>query len=298
MDVQELLFSGEETSGEDSEDLLFRIQSIYPRMSKGFKKISTYLLSDPDKFTRYSISQLAQKIGTHPSTITRYCQSLGFSGFAEFKYRVEQSRYRPEGGSQNIHPGDSVSGIKRKMRDSYVRMMDNTIMNLDECMLERAAILITGSNKIYFFGHGGSSYTSQFAEMLFMQIGVPSYAFTNPPLAATAATLLGKGDLAVSFSSSGNAVLAVDALKTARERGASTLGVTGNAASSLASYSDVLLCYSAVPKGDMRYFHLMKTAEMAVLGILQLCVLMKNCNQLSSQLSVYKDAFFGKDYVY
>ena len=65
-------------------DLLFNIQYLYPKMPKTFRKISDYLLSHPMDAERYSITQLAGKIGTNASNITRYCQAFGYSGFAGF----------------------------------------------------------------------------------------------------------------------------------------------------------------------------------------------------------------------
>lgn len=75
------------SESQPSHDLLFNIQYLYSKMPKTFRKISDYLLSHPMDAERYSITQLAGKIGTNASNITRYCQAFGYSGFAEFKYR-------------------------------------------------------------------------------------------------------------------------------------------------------------------------------------------------------------------
>lgn len=281
---------------ETEENMLYTIHTLFPRMPKTAKKISTYMLNNPQSFIMSSISQLSEKIGVSTSAITRYSQYMGYSGFAELKYHFEASLR--SSFSESLLEEDSIHAVKVKISNNYKRAFENTIMHLDERALDKAATLILNSNKIYLFGHGGSNYIAQLAEMLFMQIGISCHAYGNPPLASTAAGFLGTGDVAIGLSSSGNAVLAVDALKKAKENGAKTIAITANGSSRLAQNSDVSLTYHVHTKDDLRYFHILKQAEFAVIGTLQLCVLQKNQMHMEASLENFKKSFFGKSYVY
>lgn len=277
-------------------DMVYRLHTLLPHMPKTAKKISIYIINNPQKFLESSISQLAAKIGVSASAITRYSQYMGFSGFSELKYRFEVSYNTSYTGAINAE--DDLDALKSKMTNNYKRAFEDTITHLDNKTLSKATDYITSAKKIFIFGHGGSCHVAQLAEMLFAQMGIECHAYGNAPLASAASTLLGTGDLAIGLSSSGNAKLTVDALRKAKNNGATTIAITANANSFLAQESDVALTYLVHTKDDLRYFHLLKQAELAVIGTLQLCVFQKNQQKMVENLKIFKDSFFGKLYVY
>ena len=134
--------------------------------------------------------------------------------------------------------------------------------------------------------------------MFFLQIGISSYAYTNPPVAAVAAAQMSPGDVAICLSSSGNAVSTVDAMKRAKACRASVIAITSEPGSLLAKGADVRLYYSSSTRSDMRYFHLLKLSEIAVIGLLQLCVMMKGGDSVTQNINTYTEAFFSTKYVY
>ena len=277
-------------------DMVYRLQTLLPHMPKTAKKISLYIINNPQKFLESSISQLANKIGVSASAITRYSQYMGYSGFSELKYRFEVSYNTSSTGA--ISAEDDLDVLKSKMTNNYKRAFEDTITHLDNKALSKATDYIISANKIFIFGHGGSNYVAQLTEMLFAQMGIECHAYGNAPLASTASALLGTGDLAIGLSSSGNAKLTVDALRKAKKNGANTIAITTNVNSYLAQESDVALTYLVHTKDDLRYFHLLKQAELAIIGTLQLCVFQKNQQKMEENLKIFKDSFFGKLYVY
>lgn len=280
----------------DDERLIFKLQTLFPKMSKNSKKISSFIMDYPENFLKMSITQLSNKIGISPSAITRYCQNLGYSGLNEFKFHLEDSL--KDQNLLNIDTSDNISSLKVKIGNNYKKIFNEIVTKLDNKSLDKASDLILSADKIFLFGHGGSNYIAQITQMLLMQIGISCYAFVDPPLASTASSLLKSGDVAIGLSSSGKSIIAVDALKKAHENGAKTIAITCDPNSILASNSDVSLCYLYDTRDDLRYFHILKLAELAVVGTLQCVVLQKSMNQLGERLGVYKDSFFGRNYVY
>ena len=55
-----------------------RIKMQYASLSKAQKRIANYILNHRDEVIHYSITTMAQKTGTVPSTVTRFCQALSY----------------------------------------------------------------------------------------------------------------------------------------------------------------------------------------------------------------------------
>jgi len=70
-------------------DYTFQIQNTFMSMSKTYQKIARYIIENPESVAQYTISQLAAKIGTCASSITRFCQSLGYNGYPQFKFAAK-----------------------------------------------------------------------------------------------------------------------------------------------------------------------------------------------------------------
>ena len=70
--------------GEDIE-YIGRIKMQYASLSKSQKRIANYILNHREAVIHHSITTMAQKTGTVPSTVTRVCQALSYKGFSEMK---------------------------------------------------------------------------------------------------------------------------------------------------------------------------------------------------------------------
>ena len=57
-----------------------RIRAALPQMPGAMAKIGTLLLADPSLPLRLSITELAERAGTSPPTVTRFCRAIGYAG--------------------------------------------------------------------------------------------------------------------------------------------------------------------------------------------------------------------------
>ena len=276
-------------------ELIAKIKTNMDAMPKSYRKIATYILANLEQANTLSITQLANKIGTYPPTITRFCQSLGFSGFPQFKFNIEKGLLLSGAYRETVNKIDSPATIKNKLLPMYLQCMENTISCLSNSMLEHIASVIRNSNRLYFFGHGGSGISAQYGQVLFMQVGIPCYAYTEMSLASLAANRLDAHDVAIGITSSGSAKTPVDAIRVAKTRNAVTIGITGFAKSHLARYSDILLCYNQTVE-DVRLMHTSRLCEVAILGILQNVVLNRNFDKMSDDFPIMVNAIMKARY--
>ncbi len=63
-------------------------------MPEGMAKIGTLLLEDPALPLRLSITELAERAGTSPATVTRFCRAIGYTGYLALRVgaAAEQGR--------------------------------------------------------------------------------------------------------------------------------------------------------------------------------------------------------------
>lgn len=274
-------------------DTLFMIRKLFPEMSKAYKKISTYCLENSDKINHLSITQLANKIGTHPSTITRFCQFLNLKGYSELKYKIQNSI--PNSLTENIRilPTDGIHEIIKKNQTMCSQFISDTFTNLDEQALVRVADKMIAAKKVCLFGHGGSNITAQYGQMLFVQTGVICYHCYDPAMSSGIAAQLDKEDVAIAFSSSGNSRSCIDAVQRAKSNGAFTVAVTCERSSTIAKTADEVLLYNVNGKRDFRWFYLLKMGEMATCGILQTVLLNRIYPSVCNKLDSIRDSFWG-----
>ena len=278
-----------------SDDILLCIRSEFDTMSKSYKAIADYVMKNASFISGLSITQVARKVGTHTSTITRFCQSFGFSGFSEFKYLAEKNFIASIAHQYETYSNDSATIIKQKIASLQLSKLERTLQLLDISALELAANCIAAADSIALFAHGGSATTAKQGQILFMQIGLPAFYYSDPSTSVMAAARLKKGDIAIGISSSGYAKTAIDSLEIAHQRGVKTIGITGFSKSLIAQYSDILICHNSGIE-DIRYMHISRLCETAVLGILQNIVLTKNHNNNDLALANSKNAFMSARY--
>jgi DNA-binding MurR/RpiR family transcriptional regulator len=272
-------------------DVVCRIRSKFDLLPKSHKRIAKYLLDNPCALANCSITQLSHKIRISPSTITRFCQALNFSGYPEFKFCLERGVVNPVFQEEQIKPNEAFSSIRKKLHMKCLQAIDETLLLLSDRDLKYATDSIMNADKIIFFAHGGSGVAAQFARVLFMQIGIPCYCFNDQSMAFMGSAHLTRKDVAVGISYSGKATITIEALKTAKQNGATTIGITGFANSLLIRYSDIRLCYNATIEDDLRYLHIARICETAILGTLQNCILSRNYDKLQKGMQISKDAF-------
>ena len=254
----------------DASDIeyLYRIRCHYNSLSKKRKRIADYILSHQDELLHSSINLLARKIGTNASAITRFCQALGFKGFSELKFYMEQEILSPFARNDTITQADSIALMKQKMQAQDKEIIDDTITLMDEYDVQAAIAMIASASRLDIFAEGGSAASAMSAYTMFMQLAVPCRLYNDAFIAITSASQLNKGDIALGISYSGSASNTVNFLRVARERGASTLAITGYATSPITRLADITLYSSSKVKNDLRDMHIARMSELCIIGLL------------------------------
>lgn len=224
------------------ESILLKIKASYSEMGGSERKIADWITVNFQDIISLSISELANNCGCGEATVVRFSRRLGLSGYQELKLRIAQeSANTAAGGVPGITESDRCYDIfTKRIRDIAVAL-ENTKSVLDPEKLETAAKVIKDARRIVIFGLGNSASVAVDAQHKFLRAGLDAIAYCDNHMQAIAASHLHKGDVAIGVSHSGASIDVVDALKTARSTGATTVCITKFGNSPINEYSDIIL---------------------------------------------------------
>ncbi|MDK2800147.1 MAG: RpiR family transcriptional regulator, carbohydrate utilization regulator [Clostridiales bacterium] len=272
-------------------EYLARIRSHYHLLSDSEKKIADYILKNRDEIVDISIHPLAKKTGTSAATVIRFCQALGFKGYTEFKFYIERELLSPVGEIEKINKDDSIKVIKQKLFNFNKEVIDDTLMILDDDQTEKAVDAISKAETIHFYGEGGSGSIAFSAAHAFLQIGLPCNFFNDAFLQVSSASQLKKGDVAIGITHSGRTINTIDAIKVAKERGATTICITGYVNSPITEYSDIILYTSSKTTNFLSDLPAARISELCIISTLQLGIITRNYEKLAGNIKKSKEAF-------
>jgi DNA-binding MurR/RpiR family transcriptional regulator len=219
------------------------------------------------------IDQLAREIGVGMSTLSQFCQTLGYKGFKNFKLDLAAELKTPfEMDRSIIATGDSLEEITRKALSANVDALLNTHKGLDKIELIRALKAIREAQRIDLYGFGVSATVGLDAYNRFLSLGLHTNWLPDIAHVTISATVLKKGDLAIAFSYSGENELITQTFKKVRQAGATTLAITGNRSSPTALHADIVLqVFSSEPTPFIS--NLYTSGRMAMLSIVDMLCL-------------------------
>lgn len=221
---------------------LTRIRSSYPVLATSELRVANWVLQQPEKIMHLSMAQVAQACGVSDTTVLRFCRNAGFQGYTDLKLSIARDLVSP---TQVIHddiaPGDGPAVIARKVFISNIQALYDTLEVLNEDALTSAIDLLTSARRILIVGVGTSAPIVQNMYNMLMRLGLQCKAQTDSYLQLMEVALLGPGDVVVAVSQSGSSIDPVLTIKQARENGAATICITGNAQSPITEYADITL---------------------------------------------------------
>jgi DNA-binding MurR/RpiR family transcriptional regulator len=227
--------------------VLLAVRARLPEFTGALRRVADQVLTDPDRAARATIVELAERSGTSPATVTRFCRALGFEGYAELRLGIaaETGRARAAGWAvdigREIEPGDPLERVLEQIMAADTLAMHDTAALLDLGEVERAADAIAGASRVNIFGASGSALVGEEMQFSLHRIGVAAWAWTDVHNGLASAALLRAGDVALGISHSGQTRETIEMLAEAGSHGATTVALTSFPRSPLAELADIVL---------------------------------------------------------
>lgn len=229
------------------QDVMEIIKAKYPTLTKAEKKVADFLFQNKAESQYMTITNLATEADVADATIFRFCRTLGFGGYNDFKLALAKSTVPTLVGDDlyavygKVKPEDSMEDMFKKLYHSDVDALTQTVQILRTEDVSRAADMLQAAGKVYCFGQGGSLLLAMEAWGRFITASGKFYTVQDNHQQAMVASLLEKDDVILFFSYSGTTRDLVDILPPAQERGVRIILITGFPQSEATQYADIVL---------------------------------------------------------
>lgn len=240
-------------------------------------KVATYVLAHARDILTCTVTELAELAGASDATVVRFCRSVGYKGFQDFKIELAKDVITP---AKHLNPeleqGDDTATIVKKIFTSEIAVLQETLNVVDMEQLDRAAQAIFEAGHIEIFGSGGSGYVGKDAMHKFLKIGIECHVHNDADIQAMAASLMKPGDVAIGISHGGGNKNVVECIRLAKKAGALTIALTTQGRSPLLRACDLALCTSTKETVFKSESVTARIAQLAVIDSLVAAVALRN----------------------
>jgi DNA-binding MurR/RpiR family transcriptional regulator len=233
-------------------DLVQRINAYRQNMTPSQRVLADKIMSDMATAAHLTIAELADFAKVSSATITRFCETLDYSGYSDLKAAIVIALDRQRSvnekfaiGDGDITEDDSIDETLYKISFQEAEAISATARTVDRPSLDAAATAIIGCRRLDIYGLGSSYLAALDLQQKLHRIGLTAYCWSDNHLALTSAAVLRDTDVAIAISHSGVTAEVFQILETAKKSGAKTIAITNHPASPLGRLADLTLVTAA-----------------------------------------------------
>ena len=246
-----------------------------PELRKSDRRVAEHVLSDPQAALVATVAETARKAGVSEPTVMRFCAALGFEGFQDFKLKLAHSVALGVPATQSVlNSTDTPQTLIDKVFDYTMTSLDWARRQLDQEAVARAIDILVHAKRIEFFGFGASWIVAADAQQKFPLFGVPCTVHTDSHQQFIAASMMQEGDVAVAISNTGQTTSLLDVIRTAKEMGATVIGISGRSGR-MNRLCDLLLVVETLENTDIYTPTISRLAALVLVDILAVGVAMR-----------------------
>lgn len=233
---------------------LVRLREILNEITPSERKVAKYILQNAERFITWSVAELARESGGSQAAVIRLCKSAGFKSYQELKLKVAgdlQGGAASHGGYQELSRESTIEEIIERVSNNNIQSIHDTLKILDPANVQRAVEALYQAERIFCYGIGASNLIAQDAKQKFTRIGKTCLSYSDVDLQLMSTIMLGKGDVVIGISYSGETAAIVDCMMQAHELGATTTSITRYGHSKISQLADIPL-YTSSTETEIR----------------------------------------------
>jgi DNA-binding MurR/RpiR family transcriptional regulator len=222
------------------EELRAVLSSGTVRLPKKLRQVAIFLWQQPTAVALGTVTSVAQQAGVQPSTLVRFAQTFGYSGFSDLQ---EIFKAYLSGGwreAKDSPPGASgeaaalIEGFVKSSQASLTRVSER----LDFAALETIAGGLAGAGIIYIVGSKRAYCVANYLSLALSKLGVRNIALDNVGSAAFEhLRCAGERDAVLAISFTPYNSITPELAASAAQRGVPLFSLTDSAFSPLAPMS-------------------------------------------------------------
>lgn len=270
-----------------TDTIKIKIKTNQQRFTKKDKVIAEYILANPKSVSKMTINEIASQLSLADSTIFQFTRKLGYKSFRDFRNDLLFEEYDPEiSVHENIKPDDSCIDMAKKVFESSIKSLKDTVTLLSEDNLKQASDLLLQSDTISFFGVGGSNIVSLNAYHKFLRSPLKVQYGTDYHIQLMQAALLNENDCAVIITHTGLTRETLEIAKIAKQNNAHIIAITSYPSKALKEVADIILTSVSEETGYRSESLSSRISQLAIIDSLFTIVMFDNENK--SNESLYK----------
>ncbi|TFV99915.1 MurR/RpiR family transcriptional regulator [Leifsonia flava] len=257
------------------------IRDALPQLTGAKLRVAEAILNDPDEVERGSITWLAKQADTSPTTITRLSIAWGYTGFPDLRAAIAnengrdvQAGWESDIGSE-VTPESAPADVLRILGSLQFKAVRSAIELVDLQAIDSAATAIAKAKRVHIFAEWGDTPPATELYFRLFRIGVPVWIHAGAYEAEVGAGLLGKEDVALVLSRSGESEIARTFLERAKENRAIAQLVTGTPESTLGQLADISMFTGTGLGGSWTEYFAGRSSDGLICGLLWMLVAQK-----------------------
>lgn len=229
------------------------IRRRYETLSKRLKQVARYILDNSNSIAFDTVASIAQQADVSPSTLIRFANAFGFSGFNEMKqvfrqhlmeetvnYTERARLFRQTAADDAANSPESPAEILNVFTMVNSQALQQLAMQVSPDQLDKTVQLLNEAENVYVIGLRRSFSVASY--LVYALRHLERRAFLIDGLGGMFTeqlNLVTPKDVVIAISCSPYAREAVEVVELGAKRGASLIAITDSQVSPLAAFSDV-----------------------------------------------------------
>lgn len=218
-----------------------------PNLTKAEKAVYECILHNPEAVEKYTVLQLASHFNISKSSVMRFCQKLGYSGYSEFRFDYIRDLHS---SAFNV---TSDQSILTQAANIYTNALTE-LNKLDENTILKLCSEIKKRDYVYCIGSGKSYLPCELMNYNFIRLGKKIITFDTGILYNDLSKILVEDDLILIFSVSGERKVLQKEITEFKEKKCHIVLITCNPKPKIINYIDDLIVLPTILKNDQAVF--------------------------------------------
>ena len=232
--------------GKEKKDILSVLENRLSSFSKGQRIIARFIMENYDKAAFMTASRLGSEVGVSESTVVRFAAELGYRGYPGMKKALQEvvrTRLTSVERMKRAETAMDTRDVLRNVLRADIHNLQATLDEIDQPSFDHAVELIRNAKNVYIVGMRTSTTLARFLWLYLNVLRENVFVIQDTAAAEVYEQLMRvkDGDLVIGVCFPRYSNRTVNVMGFARERGASTLGITDSVTSPLNESSTVCL---------------------------------------------------------
>jgi RpiR family transcriptional regulator, carbohydrate utilization regulator len=270
--------------------LLEHVATELPRLRKSEQAVAHLVTENPEMVVNSTMAMVAEAAGVSEPTVMRFCTSLGFEGFQQFKVALAQSVALGLPATVSaIGPDEPVGLVASKMFDHTITSLDRARRYINAERLESAVNAILAAPSMLLSGLGASGLIASDAEQKAVLFGIPVSFPPDPHQQFMAVAMAPEGSVLLAISNTGRTNSILDIVRRGKQSGMFVIAITGDDENPLAASADSAIVVKTFEDTDMVTPTVSRIAGLVVIDVLATAVSLRRGSAHAKRLSTMKN---------